>query len=96
MLSSINTGVLTQHQAGEISFIHIIENVLQYSLEHPISLALLQYMSDKPDTRYVLTMFDDDIDDLTYIIKPNKEEEEEENEEELYVKINTIRTLIVD
>ena len=81
MLSSLDRGVLTQHQAGEIAFLRLFQDILQQSMDKPLAQALLQDMPDeKPDIRHLLTMQEDEIDNLTYAVL-TKEEEDVDHEE---------------
>ena len=81
MLSSLDRCVITQHQAGEIDFIRLFQGILQRPMDKPLAQALLQDMPDeKPDIRHVLTMQEDEIDNLTYAVLAKREED---NDQEL-------------
>ena len=83
MLSSLDRGVLTQTQAAEIAFNRLITDILQLSIDHPISQALLQDMPDeKSDIGHVLTMQEDEIDSLTYAVLVKSEEEDSDEEDD--------------
>ena len=81
MLSSLEKGVITQHQAAEIAFIRLFQDILKQSMDKPLAPALLQDMPDeKPDIRHVLTMQEDEIDSLTYAVLTKKEEDDSQEE----------------
>ena len=46
MLSSIDKGVITQHQAGEMEFIRLFQDILKNPMDKPLSQELLQDMPD--------------------------------------------------
>ena len=66
-MTKVESDVLTRRQCGENAFEHLIVNVLEDNMDGPIALSLMDYNStNKVDIRDMLTMSDDDIDDLTY------------------------------
>ena len=84
MMSRLSVGVKTQMQQFELAFQHIINELLKYELDSPISLSLLEYTGNSIDIHLVLDMTDDEIDDLHYFTKevdtsslPTKEETED-------------------
>ena len=48
------------------SFQHVIVNLLGYDLDYPISLSLLQHFENDVYMIKVLSMYEEEIDDLTY------------------------------
>ena len=73
MFSSLDKGVLTQYQVCEIAFIRLSQEILQQPMDKPLAQALLQDMPDeKPNIRHVLTIQEDEIDNLTYEVLTNK------------------------
>ena len=60
MLSSLDKGIIIQHQAAEIAFFRLFQDILQKPMYDPMAMALLQFMPGaKPDIRHVLTMQED-------------------------------------
>ena len=84
MLSSLEKGVITQHQAGEIAFIRLFQDILQQPMDKPLAQSLIQDMPDeRPDIRHVLTMQEDEIDNLTYaVLDKRKEDDDQELDDE--------------
>ena len=83
MLSSIDKGVITQHQAGEMEFIRLFQDIIQKSIDKPLAQVLLQDMPDeKPNIRHILTMQEDEIDSLTYAVLVKSEEEDTDEEDD--------------
>ena len=66
MFSNLDSGVITQHQIADTTFIHMIEDLIGQEMDGPIALSLLEYSNNNVDIRYVLNIFDEEIDDLTY------------------------------
>ena len=75
MMSKLESGVLTQSQCAEIAFERIIEEIIEEIMDGPIALPLLDYTNNKVDIRYVLTMFEEGIDELTYIVVTKEEDQ---------------------
>ena len=83
MLSSLEKGVIPQHQAGEIAFIRLFQDILQQPMDKSLAQALLQDMPDEiPDIRHVLTMQEDEIDNLTYAVLTKREEDDAQEQDD--------------
>ena len=79
---------MNQHQLAEAAFVHVIEDLIGQKMDGPIALSLLEYSDNNVDIRYVLNMFDEEIDDLTYT-KSEEEEETSLKEEDTEITIKT-------
>ena len=79
---------MTQHRLAEAAFVHMIEDLIGQKMDGPIALSLLEYSDNNVDIRYVLNMFDEEIDALTYT-KSEEEEETSLKEEDTEITIKT-------
>ena len=57
---------MTQRQLAEVAFTRLIVDILEMQMDGPVALSLLGYTNNEEDIRYVLTMDDEEIDDLKY------------------------------
>ena len=77
MMSKLESGVLTQSQCGEIAFKRLIKDIIKEIMDGTIALSLLEYTNNKVDIRYVLTMFEEEIDELTYTVVTKAEDQQD-------------------
>ena len=65
-------------------------------MDGPIALSLLEYNSTiKVDIRYVLTMSEADIDDLTYSIPQQDEEQDDKGKEDTKPSVTTYKQYLL-
>ena len=67
MMSDITQGVTTASVQAERAYKHVIQNLIGQELSGRISLSLLEYTGNVMDIREVVSMTDDEIDQLYYV-----------------------------
>ena len=75
----LESGVVTQSQCAGIAFKRFIEEIIEERMDGPIALSLLEYTNNKVDIRYVLTMFEEEIDELTYTVVTKAEDQQDKD-----------------
>ena len=91
MLSNLDLGIMTQHQLAEIAFRRLIEDILDMDMNGPVALSLLEYTNNEQDIRYILSMSDEEIDDLKYttIVKESDPFDVKDEDAKLSAKMTT-------
>ena len=82
---------MTQRQLAEIAFRRLIEDILDMDMNGPVALSLLEYTNHEQDIRYVLSMSDEEIDDLKYttIVKESDPFDVKDEDAKLSAKMTT-------